>query len=513
MGCVNCESDGVRMLWFRSGDTRMVALSRGLLALALLASVSEARADRACSGGDDVVARPIAYALQAHVSAVNAVGRFEVALGPFAGSTTVVQVRHYLGNKLIFEVAATLQFMPETVVQQRLPSTEGFGFAIRTTEGGSGYGQSCTYGFRFQSGAVAYRTLHATGENRSGPGTFPGEVTAWKQIPAGSDMPVGVASGSLPTLTAGSTPSTFAAGPPDCSTLGGAELSFCRLMLSVEASVVSEVTDQVKGWAFEKGLLLLFRQLPKGTQTALFSPGFLKEEFAVVPFKKVALSYIKAPAAGVLTSMFLSAVKDSYDSWAFATYGNSPFNYALVQGFGDQMYVGLQAMLTTVSTGKPQAGWMQLFIQESLITATHLYATRQSRVELNLERRETIASMAQLIQSSASAAFAQQQGYFPSGTKAVSEDSVAAAIHQVVASSNIADFDQVARLIFEAKMAYFGSAGLSKTLTDQRVKIALALASKLDANQPLVQKYWVTSFSSYDGTARSVLKSLNLLPM
>lgn len=151
-----------------------------VLATLALFLAAPASADAPCSGGDNEVAGPIATTLQPYASTFNPAGRFEVTLRSSADLTSEIGVQHVLGSKVLFRTVTKLQADLESVTVQGLPAREGLGFAIRVAQGGSGYGEICSYGFRYQSGAVFYRTLAAKGEDRRSRKTFPGAVTEWK---------------------------------------------------------------------------------------------------------------------------------------------------------------------------------------------------------------------------------------------------------------------------------------------------------------------------------------------
>ena len=151
-------------------------------ALLMLPIHAPARADLPCSGGENSVARPIATTLQPNASAFNPDGRVEVTMQSTLAQTTDIYVRHSVGSNELFRAITRLQSTPSTVVVGRLPAGEGPGFSLLVEEGGSGYREICTYGFRFQQyGVVSYRTLAARAETRGG-GIFAGEVTDWKSV-------------------------------------------------------------------------------------------------------------------------------------------------------------------------------------------------------------------------------------------------------------------------------------------------------------------------------------------
>jgi hypothetical protein len=98
-----------------------------------------------------------------------------------ANLTTDIYVRHSVGSRELFRAITRLQADLHTVVVGRLPASEGLGFSLVVEEGGSGYREICTYGFRFQHGVVSYRTLAARAETREG-GISAGDVTDWKSV-------------------------------------------------------------------------------------------------------------------------------------------------------------------------------------------------------------------------------------------------------------------------------------------------------------------------------------------
>ena len=154
----------------------------------MLAIHAPGRADNPCSGEDNRVARPIAAILQPNASAFDQNGRFEVTIQSNADLTTDIYVRHTVGSKELFRAITRLQSDLITVVVGRLAVSDGLGFSLQVEEGGSGYQQFCTYGFRFQHGVVSYRTLAARAETRGG-GRFAGDVTDWKSALANGAMP------------------------------------------------------------------------------------------------------------------------------------------------------------------------------------------------------------------------------------------------------------------------------------------------------------------------------------
>lgn len=148
----------------------------------MLAIQAPARADAPCSGGAESEARPIAATLQPNASAFDPSGRFEITMQSSGDQTTDIYVRHLVGSREIFRAITRLQSSPSAVVVGRLAASEGLGFSLLVEEGGSGYRQVCTYGFRFQQdGVVSYRTLAARAVTRGG-GIFAGEVTDWKSV-------------------------------------------------------------------------------------------------------------------------------------------------------------------------------------------------------------------------------------------------------------------------------------------------------------------------------------------
>ena len=164
----------------RSGKSVVARRRSLLLALLPLAVCAPACADAPCSGEEEIIAGPIAKTLQLQVSAFNPAGRFEVSFGSSIGTSALITVRQLLGNRVILQSAAAVDAAPDAVVVQPLPRTEGNGFAIRVTAGGSGYYEVCTYGFRFQNSAVFYRMLAAVAKNHNSAGTWAGVPTAWK---------------------------------------------------------------------------------------------------------------------------------------------------------------------------------------------------------------------------------------------------------------------------------------------------------------------------------------------
>ena len=168
-----------------------------LAAFLMLAIDAPAQADAPCDGGDDAFARPIAKALQSKGSAFDPDGRFEVTLQTSTGTTfpTDVYLRHVRGGSELFRTVNRVQSEIRTATVGLLPASEGPGFSLQISEGGSGYNQICTYGFRFQNGAVFYRTLTASAASRSvetgiwSGYIFPGEVTNWKSVLVQAQQP------------------------------------------------------------------------------------------------------------------------------------------------------------------------------------------------------------------------------------------------------------------------------------------------------------------------------------
>ena len=153
-----------------------------LLAL-LIVTYTSAHADAPCSGGDEGIARPIAEALLAYASvAPSPFGKFAASLHSSVGLSNQIDIRYSIGDSVVYKGTATVEEYPDDVASQSLPPQEGFGFAVKVTAGGSGYGTICTYGFRLKDGAVSYRTLAAVGQSRTGPATDAGVVTDWKTL-------------------------------------------------------------------------------------------------------------------------------------------------------------------------------------------------------------------------------------------------------------------------------------------------------------------------------------------
>lgn len=150
-------------------------------ALLVLALHAPARADKPCSGGDSDVARPIAATLQSNISAIDPNGRFDAKIQSNDDLTTNLYLRHSVGGKELFRVVRRLQADLSSVVLRRLPASEGVGFSLQAEDGGSGLRNFCTYGFRFENGAVFYRTLAVLTRTREG-GVFPGDATPWQPV-------------------------------------------------------------------------------------------------------------------------------------------------------------------------------------------------------------------------------------------------------------------------------------------------------------------------------------------
>ena len=171
--------------------------SLALATLLIFAIHAPAQADEPCDGEEDAVAQPIARALQSNASAFNPDGRFEVTLQTSTGTTfpTDVYLRHVRGGSELFRTVNRVQSEIRTAKVGLLPAGEGSGFSLQISEGGSGYNQMCTYGFRFQNGAVFYRTLAANAASRNyetgiwSGYIFPGEVTNWKSVLVQAQQP------------------------------------------------------------------------------------------------------------------------------------------------------------------------------------------------------------------------------------------------------------------------------------------------------------------------------------
>lgn len=156
---------------------------RALLLALLIVTYTSAHADAPCSGGDESIARPIAEALLPYASvAPSPFGKFAASLHSSVGLSNQIDIRYLIGNSVVYQGTATVKAYPETVLLQSLPPRDGFGFAVKVTDGGSGYSEICTYGFRLKDGAVSYRTLAAAGQSRTGPAIYAGVVTNWKTL-------------------------------------------------------------------------------------------------------------------------------------------------------------------------------------------------------------------------------------------------------------------------------------------------------------------------------------------
>ena len=337
--------------------------------------------------------------------------------------------------------------------------------------------------------------------------------------PSSSGVPIGGL--PFPSSTAGTTPTSIGgatlpapAEPLTCLQPIDTERKFCNLMRAVVLELAKAGANEAKSLAFRKVFEELFKSLPRRVQLSLFSRGFLKEEFATQPFKKSAMEYINSPSAVplFLVGVFADAVREAYGDWAKANYQDSPWTYAIVQGYGDQMYVGLLATLTAIAKGQSEAGLWEALILESEITATRLYEVGQYSFLLSKERKSAVASIAQLILSASSASFARQQGFLPPASRvhAFDETAVASSVRQTVISSDIPSFDRVARLIYQARMAKLASYNQSTTFYRTQSLAALALADDLDRQRPPGVKYWITAFGSYKETTTTILTALNL---
>ncbi len=354
---------------------------------------------------------------------------------------------------------------------------------------------------------------------------------AMRQIasPSIATTPVPLGGAPSPSTTAGTTPTSVggptsadsgasssraSAEPETCSQFIDTERQFCDLMRAVADELVKAGVNQAKSWAFRKAFVVQFRGLSRSVQINLLSRAFLKPQFTLQPFKKAAMAYINSPSAVplLLVDIFASAIRDAYSEWAIANYQDAPVAYALVQGYGDQMYVGLMATLTAIATGQPVAGWMEAFYLESEITAFRLAAVGQYWFQLTRERKAAVASIAQLIISATSASFARQQGYLPAGSRvrAFDESAIAASVRETVASSDIPEFDRIARLVYQAQSSKLASAMQSTTFYMTQSLAALALADELDRQRPAGTKYWITAFGSYRETTTTMLTALNL---
>ena len=329
---------------------------------------------------------------------------------------------------------------------------------------------------------------------------------------SGGATPLPIGGTPFPSTTVGTTPTSI---PPICSQPIETEFKFCELLRAVTAELVKDGLEATKGWAYHRAFEKVFKALPLKFQLSLFSRGFLKREFATVSLKRAASSFINSPSAAslFLVDLFASAMLEAYGDWARATYQNTPWVYALVQGYGDQMYVGLMATLTTSATGQPAAGWMEALFLESEITVTRIGTVGQYAFALVKERKAAIASMAQLIISGTSASFARQQGFQATGSRifASSEDAVAAFVRQAVTSTDIPEFDRVAHIVYQARMSKLAASVQSTTLFRTQSLVALALASELDSRRPTdVRMSVITAFGSYKQATETLLDMLGL---
>ena len=141
-------------------------------------------ADAACNTGDTDFARPVAELMQPYVSVFNPLGEVQVTV-EFNGEdlSTVLTLHHLFEKKEVFRVNRRLEGFIE-VKPGILTTTEGVGFTLQTTAGGTGYGEICTYGFRFIEGAVEYRTLMAKAVDVRSAKEYPGPTSEWSRAAA-----------------------------------------------------------------------------------------------------------------------------------------------------------------------------------------------------------------------------------------------------------------------------------------------------------------------------------------
>lgn len=297
-----------------------------------------------------------------------------------------------------------------------------------------------------------------------------------------------------------------------CTGSTDAEQSFCGLMRAVGRELERVGVDQAKGMAFRKIFEDIFKLLSPRIQTSLFSRGFLKEEFATQSFGDAIKLNDPTALPLLLVDVFASAVRDAYERWAWVNYMDSPVVYAVVLGYGDQMYVGLMATLKASLKGQPElVAWEELVLN-SQITYERLVKVRDYWQALSQERQTAVAGITRLIFSASCASFAQQQRVLPVSwrVRAMGERAVADSVREVVGGSDIPNFDHVARLIYQAQMAKLASTFQSTVFDRTQSLAALSLATELDRQRPPRDKYWITTFGSYKGTAQDILQTLNL---
>jgi hypothetical protein len=150
-----------------------------------------ASADAPCSGGDKAFARPIAEAMQPYASRYNKPAELQLITEPGdTGPLMAITLRRVVDKQEVF--AVTVKFKDLMEVQLgTLPPGEGTGFTLKTTAGGTGYQEQCTYGFRLVNNAFEYRTLSAFAIS-------PGETTEWTRLAQSS---ASSAASTVPPLT------------------------------------------------------------------------------------------------------------------------------------------------------------------------------------------------------------------------------------------------------------------------------------------------------------------------
>ena len=207
--------------------------------------------------------------------------------------------------------------------------------------------------------------------------------------------------------------------------------------------------------------------------------------------------------------------QQTFNAYAEATYLNSeaPWKYVYVQTAGDQIYVGLSLLLAPKPLTTPQARVLEALFLESQITVQRTEAATKSWLALTQERQEALGSMAASIRRSATVAALQGQSLQPTGQALanVGADFVLSTVRSAVASTNIPQFDEVVRLVYEADVGRLHAGGAITPAVASSVKKALTLAVQFDSQRSLLDRSPLTPFGSYKSSTESLLKILNLI--
>ena len=323
----------------------------------------------------------------------------------------------------------------------------------------------------------------------------------------------------FPEQNAGSTPPIIANASAVCNDSGTYVRQFCDLMRDVSERVELKLVDKANELLIRQTLVTLFRRLTPEMQRRLFSgklsgiavvQGAYTKTINKVMAAQKPSNYIDVTGVG----LFCDFAKDVADEFVERTYLNGdPWTYAVMQGFSDQIYVGVCSMLSANRALGPQTVVLEAVVLEAQITALRLETIGFNYLQLNVERQNTVASWLVSMTKASASVVMNENALVPAGSRyaGFTPDRVIAVIRTSVANTDIPQFDTVARIVLEAQVDRLRAGGSNASSTPPIVSRAIATARRLDKQRSFTDKIFVTPFGSYEQAADTLLRMAGLL--